>query len=295
MRPRIYLPELQPLLHCPCDRCDLANGRREYQKKIRSGDYESGTSANRKAADGEVDKSADHEARGFSFYDVEKFLCCRPVVDAFSLQEKRWESVRVSQLKRVQFSEDLFKSLVIKTNFKTLIKAMVRSCLSNKPAVNDLIQGKGRGLVVLLHGSPGTGKTLTAGESVHHRDPTSVLMQNLECVAEKEHRPLYMVTCGDLGTRPDVLETKLRNVFQHASDLNAVLLLDEADVILQERDIHDLKRNALVSVFLSALEYFEGVLFITTNRPGSLDEAFQSRIHVTIGLPELDTTAQLKI
>ena len=104
-----------------------------------------------------------------------------------------------------------------------------------------------------------------------------------------------MVTCEDLGTEPDDLENKLNETFEYAVNWNAVLLLDEADVFLQERDVHDLKRNALVSVFLRQLEYFDGVLFLTTNRPGSLDEAFQSRIHITLGLPELDAESQMKV
>lgn len=104
-----------------------------------------------------------------------------------------------------------------------------------------------------------------------------------------------MVTCGDLGTEPDDLEKRLKDVFEYAVNWNAVLLLDEADVFLQERDVHDIKRNALVSVFLRELEYFDGVLFLTTNRPGSLDEAFQSRIHIAIGLPDLDAKSQLQV
>lgn len=70
-----------------------------------------------------------------------------------------------------------------------------------------------------------------------------------ECVAEKENRPLYMVTCGDLGTESDVLERKLHEAFEFAVNWDAVLL-DEADVFLQERDVHDLKSNAYVSIFL---------------------------------------------
>jgi hypothetical protein len=104
-----------------------------------------------------------------------------------------------------------------------------------------------------------------------------------------------MVTCGDLGTEPATMEDKLKETFERAINWNAVLLLDEADVFLQERDIHDLKRNALVSVFLRQLEYFDGILFLTTNRPGSLDEAFQSRIHITLGLPDLTRKNQLKV
>jgi replication-associated recombination protein RarA len=47
---------------------------------------------------------------------------------------------------------------------------------------DDIIKGKGRGLVTVLHGSPGVGKTLTA-----------------ECIAEYSHRPLYVISSGDLG------------------------------------------------------------------------------------------------
>lgn len=67
-----------------------------------------------------------------------------------------------------------------------------------------------------------------------------------------------------------------------------MLLLDEADIFLQDRDYKNLERNALVSIFLRTLEYFKGVLFLTTNRVGIFDQAFQSRIHVTLGLPSLD-------
>jgi hypothetical protein len=37
------------------------------------------------------------------------------------------------------------------------------------------------------------------------------------------------------------------------------------------------------------IEYYEGVLFLTTNRAADFDEAFQNRVHVTIKYPPLDT------
>jgi SpoVK/Ycf46/Vps4 family AAA+-type ATPase len=104
-----------------------------------------------------------------------------------------------------------------------------------------------------------------------------------------------MVTCGDLGTEPWQLEFHLRRIFKDATTWNAILLLDEADIFLQMRDYKDVKRNALVSVFLRELEYFDGILFLTTNRIGAIDEAFQSRIHVTLGLPLLDETTRREI
>jgi SpoVK/Ycf46/Vps4 family AAA+-type ATPase len=35
---------------------------------------------------------------------------------------------------------------------------------------DDIIASKGNGLIILLHGGPGTGKTLTAGEFCVHSD-----------------------------------------------------------------------------------------------------------------------------
>jgi SpoVK/Ycf46/Vps4 family AAA+-type ATPase len=98
-----------------------------------------------------------------------------------------------------------------------------------------------------------------------------------------------------LGVESNKLESELRNIFDRATKWNAVLLLDEADVFLQERDVRNLERNALVSVFLRELEYFDGILFLTTNRPGQLDEAFQSRIHITLAMASLDVKAQLRV
>ncbi|KXX79003.1 Fidgetin-like protein 1 [Madurella mycetomatis] len=144
----------------------------------------------------------------------------------------------------------------------------------------DVIQGKGKGVVILLHGAPGVGKTATA-----------------EAVAQEYKKPLFPITCGDLGTTPEVVENTLKNIFRYAHLWDCVLLLDEADVFLTQRDRTDVERNALVSVFLRVLEYYSGILFLTTNRVGALDEAFRSRIHVSLYYPHLsrgDTLAILK-
>ncbi|KAK5267440.1 hypothetical protein LTR99_006631 [Exophiala xenobiotica] len=76
------------------------------------------------------------------------------------------------------------------------------------------------------------------------------------------------------------------------SKWNAVLLLDEADVFLEARSNNDLERNKMVSIFLRVLEYYEGVLFLTTNRINNIDAAFHSRIHVTINYPNLSVESR---
>ena len=48
-------------------------------------------------------------------------------------------------------------------------------------------------------------------------------------------------------------------------------------------------------MFLRVLEYFSGVIVLTTNRVGEFDEAFTSRIHISLYYPKLDERATLKI
>lgn len=66
-------------------------------------------------------------------------------------------------------------------------------------------------------------------------------------------------------------------------------------VFLQERNKDDLVRNAVVSVFLRVLEYYSGILFLTTNRVGIMDQAFRSRIHLSLYYPALGKKASLKV
>ena len=84
-------------------------------------------------------------------------------------------------------------------------------------------------------------------------------------MAEDFQCPLFTISCGDLGTEPEQLEVKLKEVFEYAVTWKAILLLNEADIFLQERDVHDVKRNALVSMFLRELEYFDGILFVCSH------------------------------
>ena len=68
-------------------------------------------------------------------------------------------------------------------------------------------------------------------------------------------------------------------IFKTASHWNTILLLDEADVFLERCALNDLTRNGLVSVLLRKLEYYEGILYLTTNRVAQFDEVILSRIH----------------
>jgi AAA+ superfamily predicted ATPase len=103
------------------------------------------------------------------------------------------------------------------------------------------------------------------------------------------------VCAGDLGTDAERLERNLLEIASLAHKWGAIILIDEADVYLAERSLQDILRNSLVSVFLRHLEYFQGIMFLTTNRLTTFDAAFQSRIHFAMKFGDLTPKAKKKI
>ncbi|PGH00126.1 hypothetical protein AJ79_08309 [Helicocarpus griseus UAMH5409] len=225
----------------------------------------------------DIDKIVDKDQQGEEFeFTEEELLIASPVVLGFAFSEKLWLEFTVSGINEIEWNSGAFDSLVLPDNQKSIVKALVESHTFHAAEnIDDVIQGKGKGLVAVLHGPPGTGKTLTA-----------------EGIAELLKRPLYMVSAGELGTDSRTLEGELNKILDIAHSWGAVLLLDEADVFLEKRTIHDIHRNALVSIFLRLLEYFQGILFLTTNRVETFDDAFQSRIHVALRYGELTPKAK---
>ncbi|KAL2037820.1 hypothetical protein N7G274_009545 [Stereocaulon virgatum] len=208
----------------------------------------------------------------------EQLMLCAPYAGGFGFGDKKWGGFPVSRLREVVWSNDPFDSLVIGSKQKNLIHSLVKQHSSNPTGYDDIIQGKGRGLIGLLSGNPGCGKTLTA-----------------EAVSEVTKRPLYPVSAGELGTEPEKVDQQLTSILEISHKWSAILLLDEADVFLQERDAKDVARNALVSIFLRQLEYYQGILILTTNRIANCDPAFESRIHFSIHYPDLDVSARKRI
>jgi ATPase family associated with various cellular activities (AAA) len=208
----------------------------------------------------------------------ENFVFLLPLtIKGYNLRRKKWVDLRADQITEVTWNKEAFKSLVLDRKTKDIIQALISNQLDAEKST-DLISGKGNGLILLLHGGPGTGKTLTA-----------------ESVAEIAEKPLYRVTCGDIGTGADEVEKYLESVLNLGKIWGCVVLLDEADVFLEQRSLEDLVRNALVSVFLRVLEYYDGILVLTSNRVGTFDEAFKSRIQLALHYPDLGPFQRLKI
>ncbi|KAI1759795.1 hypothetical protein GGR53DRAFT_523588 [Hypoxylon sp. FL1150] len=229
--------------------------------------------------DGEDATEGDDKDSNPPVFSDEEYLIASPVVLGFAFAEKLWLEFTVSGIKEITWNEHAYDSLVLQPNTKEIVKALVESHKYHPASsIDDVIQGKGKGLVAVLHGPPGTGKTLTA-----------------EGISELLKCPLYMVSAGDLGTDSRYLEAELQKVLDICHAWGAILLLDEADVFLEKRNMQDIHRNALVSIFLRQLEYFQGILFLTTNRVQTFDDAFQSRIHIALRYEDLDTKAKKAI
>lgn len=156
-------------------------------------------------------------------------------VMGYVLRERIFAPLDLRYLSNVSADPEGFNDLELPGGHKEMVQALVREHFQGKSSESgqedyDIIAGKGRGLIILLHGVPGVGKTSTA-----------------ECVAAFTGRPLFPITCGDLGTTATSVEDSLRDKFHLASTWNCVLLLDEADIFLAQRDRQNLERNAIVS------------------------------------------------
>ncbi|MFJ4503038.1 ATP-binding protein [Streptomyces sp. NPDC088864] len=143
--------------------------------------------------------------------------------------------------------------------------------------------GRGRGIVALFAGESGTGKTMSA-----------------EVVAADLGMELYVV---DLSSVVDKYvgetEKNLERIFTEASDVNAVLLFDEADAVFgkrsQVKDAQDRHANVESAYLLQRVESFDGIAVLTTNLRANLDEAFTRRLDVVADFPVPDAQQRLAL
>lgn len=173
----------------------------------------------------------------------------------FNMRNHLRMRVHVDQLVPYPYQADLGTRLVLPQEDRDLVDIL----LAHNSTFADVVAGKGGGSVVLCTGKPGLGKTLTA-----------------EIYAEVAQRPLYTIQASQLGVSPEELEDNLLKTFARAERWRAILLIDEADVYIHPRG-DDLIQNSIVGVFLRTLEYYRGVMFMTTNRPDLVDDAIASR------------------
>lgn len=192
-----------------------------------------------------------------------------PFCATFDLRRHTRMKIHINYLTEYVYDQSIGDSLILPDVTKNLVATLIEQ---NKVNFTDIIEGKGAGVCVLLTGVPGVGKTLTA-----------------EVFAEASGKPLYSIQAAQLGIDAARLEQNLTRFLARGSRWGAVILIDEADVYIRERD-RNMDHNAIVAAFLRILEYQTSVLFMTTNLPDQVDDAIASRCvaRIDYDVPDLD-------
>ncbi|KAM0277129.1 hypothetical protein ACHAO9_012639 [Fusarium lateritium] len=96
-----------------------------------------------------------------------QFLVCDHEIPGYTLINKQWGFFSVQNVEPVELTQDAFHKLVLPVEKKEILSSLISSRDVEGFTTDDFIEGKGRGLIVLLHGPPGVGKTFTAGTFKH--------------------------------------------------------------------------------------------------------------------------------
>ena len=157
--------------------------------------------------------------------------------------------------------------------------AEIISAYRNRPLAQARWGGHltlGTGFIVLLNGPPGTGKSLTAA-----------------VIAAELGLPLFRIDVSRIFDRyVGETEKNLVRLFEEAAADRAALLFDEADSLFSRRvdvkDASDRHANTQVNVLLERIERHEGLVLLTTNLKGAIDEALLRRITYKLELRRPD-------
>jgi hypothetical protein len=165
-------------------------------------------------------------------------------------------SFHINLISDLRIEDNPFKNLILPEEIKTTVQSIVWSYRQPSDEVKawsaDFIQEKGEGQIFLLHGTPGVGKTCTAGTYffqlvLQYWIISAYLAKHLEIVADYIKRPLLPLTCGDMGITASEVQVNINKYFELGERWGAVILMDEADIYLEQRAPDQLERNSLVS------------------------------------------------
>lgn len=210
----------------------------------------------------------------------ENYMLFPRIVKGFVLSSRKWVNFEISAMQDAIFDSSLWTELQLPVGYKRALLATVRSHLRARDTSvqSDSVPGKGAGVIIHLQGPSGIGKTFTA-----------------EALAAFTERPLYRITSGELGSTVSQIETHLAEILDRGQRWGCVILLDEADTYLAKRGSDTFERNAIVGAFLRQLEWYPGIMILTSNRSLDFDDAVAQRIHLQLFYPHLNFAAAKKV
>ncbi|KAK2738595.1 hypothetical protein FQN55_000472 [Onygenales sp. PD_40] len=197
-----------------------------------------------------------------SLTDEDLLICCTDL-PVYSLTDGRWAFVNVDNVEEIdpgsmQSFADLLLPQRDKDNLLTLTQAYTTEDVRDGGLIKSAYD-KTRGMVVLLHGKHGVGKTTT-----------------VEAVSDHIQRPLLSIRCTDLDLSPSDFDTELIRVADLAARWKGIIHFEDADSFLQANQPEDNKLLALLQFFV----WYDGIVFLSSTTPiETVHPAFRSKIH----------------
>ncbi|KAI1025517.1 hypothetical protein LB503_006631 [Fusarium chuoi] len=189
----------------------------------------------------------------------EEVMLTVSTVNCFSIERKVWCYAEIDHLTEIEWNTQAINNLVIDEAEKRLLVGFVGATKNGQlQHFDDFVYGK-------------------------------------ESVSENLKRPLYRIDTSDLGIDTSKLEVNLKTALDRCARWDAILLLDEADVFLEKRTSSNLTQNEMTTIFLRLLEYYKGLMILTTNRYPAIDPAFESRIDLSFVFQDLEPASRGKI
>lgn len=197
---------------------------------------------------------------------------------------------RAARKPKTGLKQDVTLDSVVMSDEKRLeIRAAIsqiehQDLIFDKWGFNEVFE-KGTAITLLFYGVPGTGKTLSA-----------------QAIAGETKSKLKIVSTADIeSAEPGGAERAMQAVFAEAKRLfkgkeeSQVLLFDECDSLLMDRNKVGPILGAQINCLLSEIERHEGIVIFTTNRLGKLDPALERRISAKIEFMFPDESERAKI
>ncbi len=140
-----------------------------------------------------------------------------------------------------------------------------------------------KGYRTLFYGSPGTGKTFTAG-----------------LLGKYTNKDVYKIDLSMIVSKYiGETEKNLELLFARAEDKGWILFFDEADALFGKRtsvrDAHDKYANQEVSYLLQRIEDYNGLIILATNMKNNIDDAFIRRFNSILKFPFPDAAERALI
>lgn len=184
----------------------------------------------------------------------------------FDLERKSWGLFDIDEVEAIKFNENAWKHIVLDESSKNVIEGVVGAFDFSEEAVADEEQ---TGLVILLHGPTGTGKTAT-----------------VEAIAEHFKRPLYSLSVYSLPLDTILLVDTLTSRLDAARSWNAIVLIEAGDILMQTQRHEPLMDDHVrISTILEFFEQHRCIVFVTAKTTCT---AYMSHFAMTIQYPELD-------